>query len=265
MMRENLAIGLVQANLIWERIDDNLTVLGQMVREHPGMDIYLLPEMFSTGFSMRPQLFAKDNTSISLPWMSSLAREMNALICGSLILPEGEGFVNRFVAVGPEGEQAHYNKKHLFSLGNEQSHYQPGTSHGDFFWRGWAIRPLVCYDLRFPVWARNTTDYDLLLVPANWPARRSYAWKQLLIARAIENMAYVAGVNRVGEDGNGIEHSGCSLVADPLGVPLAGPVWNREEVLTTVLSRPRLQKLRERLGFLNDRDLFDLRGREASS
>lgn len=261
---QDLKIRLVQADLVWEDIEANLDRLSEMLSGSDGeTDLILLPEMFSTGFSMNPERFAARNEDLIRPFMLRLAKKHGALIGGSVIMEEGGEYFNRFLLMSPEGKSAIYDKRHCFTLAGEEKHYSPGKKKVVINWRGWRICPLVCYDLRFPVWSRNALNsegqpsYDLLLYVANWPERRREAWRALLPARAIENMAFVAAVNRVGEDGNGVSHSGDSAVYDPIGEQLGE--WSYEEgVFDTVISAARLGESRERFGFWRDGDQFSV-------
>lgn len=257
-MENNLKVLLVQRNLVWEDIKANLNGFEGMLRGCKA-DLVVLPETFSTGFTMNPAPFAKDNETVVLPWMKNLAKSMEGLVLGSLILEEGGSFFNRLVVAFPDGKLITYDKKHLFGLGGEPGKFSPGKQRLVFEFKGWKICPLVCYDLRFPVWSRNTEDYDLLIYVANWPAVRNYAWKSLLAARAIENMSYTIGVNRVGPDGKGVAHIGHSMALDYLGNNLIKPVINREAVLEVELIKSAQDSVRQKLGFLNDRDPFTLR------
>lgn len=256
-MADTLKMLLVQKNLVWEDILANLNGYTAMIADRK-TDVVVLPEMFSTGFTMNPTAFAKDNETHALPWMQQLAKKSEALVVGSLILEEKESFFNRLVVAFPNGDFLTYDKRHLFGLGGEPGRYAPGSDRLVFDYKGWKICPLVCYDLRFPVWSRNTVDYDLLIYVANWPAVRNFAWKSLLTARAIENMTYTVGVNRVGEDGHGMAHIGHSVALDFLGNNLVKPLVNREGVLEIEVKKSTQDSVRQKLGFLEDRDAFIL-------
>ena len=216
-MMNELRICLVQADLAWENRNQNLAHLRQMVEQSPSTDIVFLPEMFASGFTMNAAACAETADGDSVRWMKDLARGQNCAVTGSLIIAENGRYYNRLFWVEPDGKTLTYNKRHLFSLAGEEKVFTRGTENILIEYKGWRIRPQICYDLRFPVWARNTDNYDLLYYVANWPERRVKHWQQLLIARAIENQSYVVGVNRVGNDGNGIEHSGHSAVIDAMG------------------------------------------------
>jgi len=213
--------------------------------------------MFTTGFSMDAPQLAEPMDGASVAWMRQAAADHDAAICGSLIVAEDGRFLNRYVCALPSGELVCYDKRHLFRLAGEQHHYAAGDRQVTFELKGWRICPLVCYDLRFPVWSRNRGGYDLLLYVANWPDRRHFAWQTLLRARAIENLAYVAGVNRVGRDGNDIAYAGGSCVLDYAGEDLAN-LGADAGVATVSLDAERLRTFRERFAFHKDADDFSL-------
>ncbi|TAF54230.1 MAG: amidohydrolase [Sphingobacteriia bacterium] len=260
---ESLSFSLVQTSLLWEDKAANLraiesqldavAVLGQVV---------VLPEMFSTGFSMRPEALAETMEGPTIRWMQDQARQRKIILTGSLMVKEGDAFFNRLLWVLPDGSLGKYDKRHRFAYAGEDQHYAAGNSRVMAAVGGWRIHLQICYDLRFPVWARQQVqhgkpEYDVLLYVANWPERRSHAWKTLLAARAIENQAYVIGVNRTGEDGNGIAHSGDSRVLDPLGNLL----WTAESengIHTETLTKTHLQRVREQFPFWKDGDSFTL-------
>lgn len=229
--------------------------------------VVLLPEMFSTGFSMKPELLAETMDGETVQWMKRVAAEKKIILGGSVIIKEDEAYYNRFIWMQPNGGCGFYNKRHLFAFAGEDGHYTAGTERFMASVNGWKINLLVCYDLRFPVWARNKSkvedggkrkpEYDVLVYVANWPERRSTAWKTLLQARAIENQCYVIGVNRVGDDGNGISHSGDSLVIDPLGEILYHKK-NEEDAFTITLNKEDLTAVREKFPFLRDADEFKI-------
>jgi omega-amidase len=214
--------------------------------------------MFSSGFTMKPAANANTIDGEAVKWMHKLAREQNAAVTGSLVIEQNGNYYNRLFFVEPNGKQHTYNKRHLFTLAGEEKVYTGGNSRIIIDYKGWRIMPQVCYDLRFPVWCRNDVDYDLIYFVANWPERRSYHWRQLLLARAIENQAYCIGVNRVGDDGNGIYHSGDSAAIDPLGEYLSDikPGESTTEIVT--LKKSRIEQVRSRFGFLKDQDDFEL-------
>ena len=258
-MKSNLHITLVQSSLHWENIPANLAMFSEKldgIKE--GTDLVVLPEMFSTGFSMRPELFAETMDGSVMHWMSDTAKRKNTVICGSAMIRDEDKYYNRLLWMRPDGSYEYYDKRHLFGLGDEHQHFTAGTRRLTVDLNGWKILPLVCYDLRFPVWARNTDGYDVLLFVANWPERRINAWKLLLEARAIENQCYVVGVNRVGNDGNDIYHPGESCVVDPLGIKLWS-ISNHESMKSVELNYQFLHGIRQSLPFLKDLDAFELK------
>lgn len=224
----NLKVTLVQTELHWENVNANLTMFTQKLStiEKGSSHLIVLPEMFSTGFSMNAKHLAEKENGKTMQWMAQQANNKNAVITGSIIFEEDGKYYNRLIWMRPDGTFDFYNKRHLFSMGNEHLHYTAGNKKIIAELKGWKICPLVCYDLRFPVWSRNhfnkenetaIGEYDLLLYIANWPERRNHPWKTLLMARAIENQCYAAGLNRVGADGNDIIHSGDSAIINAKG------------------------------------------------
>jgi predicted amidohydrolase len=253
----NLRVTLIQSILHWEDIAANLEMFSQKIAAVNKTDLIILPETFSTGFSINPKL-AQEETESAVQWMKKTAAEKGCVITGSLMIKEGERLYNRLYWVRPDGSFLKYDKRHLFCISDEPKFFTAGTERLIAELNGWKICPLICYDLRFPVWARNTnTAYDVLLYVANWPERRAQAWKYLLIARAIENQAYVVGVNRVGNDGNDISHTGDSMALDPLGNVLYHKI-DEEAIATIELNYEELKKHREQLPFLKDADDFVL-------
>jgi predicted amidohydrolase len=254
----SLHITVIQPDIIWEDRSANLQHYAQIIDRIGGTkEIVVLPEMFSTGFSMSPERLAESMSGDTVQWMSDTAKKHRIILTGSLIIEENGHYYNRLVWMQPDGAWSSYDKRHLFGYADEDRHYTAGTQKLIVQVNGWRICPLVCYDLRFPVWARNVpgSEYDVLLYVANWPQRRSLAWKTLLQARAIENQAYCIGVNRVGEDGKGILYSGGSSAFDPLGELL----WqdaDSEAVHTIALSRQKLEEARSHFPFLRDADKF---------
>jgi predicted amidohydrolase len=259
MNTTKLHVSALQFDIHWENPDQNLATIEKYLRECPSdTDLVVLPEMFTTGFCMRPQAFAQTMKGKWVCWMQEMAKKYHIYLCGSLII-EDDGYVNRFVCSTHEGELLPvYDKRHLFSMANEQNHYKPGNQRVIWNIKGWKVFPQICYDLRFPVWSRNNLDYDVALYPANWPQRRDYPWKTLLRARAIENQAYIVGVNRVGEDGNGVDHNGCSAIIDPIGTPVAEPMEHQAGWFHAELRRDALEAYRKKFPFLPDADGFKL-------
>lgn len=254
-----LNISLVQADLVWHRPGENLEHFEVMLQDVASdSDLVVLPEMFTTGFTMQAEEFAEDMDGPGVCWMQARARQLDAAVCGSLIIREHGAFVNRFVLAEPDGTLHHYDKRHLFGMAGEDGSYIAGGSRTVIEFRGWRICPMICYDLRFPVWSRNDLDYDLLLYVANWPSRRRLHWQVLARARAIENQCYVAAVNRVGIDAKGLEYLGDSSLVD-----FAGDVkWcceGLQQVHNASLDREALVSYRERFPFLEDRDEFSVK------
>ncbi len=258
----SLNISLIQADLAWENKHQNLAMLEAQIKSiTQKTELVVLPEMFSTGFSMRPETLAESMTGETVSWMKHMAASCNIVLTGSVIIVENNCFYNRLIWVLPNGSLGFYDKRHLFAFAGEDQHYTPGNRRLIAQIKGWKINLQICYDLRFPVWARQQSaeepEYDLLLYVANWPERRAHAWKNLLAARAIENQCYVVGVNRVGNDGNGIYHSGDSLVIDPLGTILY-QAPEAASVYTITLDKEPLQTTRDRFPFWKDADDFHI-------
>ncbi len=253
---EKLNITLIQPDIIWEKPLENLAKYSKMLSTVQSTDVIVLPEMFTTGFSMAPEKLCENMNGPSVLWMKKRAREKNASVVGSLIINENENIYNRAVWVFPDGNIQFYDKRHLFSMGEEHLHYSPGNKKLIVEFRGWKFCPLVCYDLRFPVWSRNTEDYDVLLYVANWPAARHEVWKTLLHARAIENQAYCAGVNRIGKDGSGLNYLGASALILPKGK--SEFLDDVEKSRTFSLSYSELHQFRKNFPVLNDGDKFKL-------
>jgi omega-amidase len=256
LMQDFLKITLVQHDPLWRSVSANLERLSQKIEAvKEQTDLILLPEMFSTGFDMHPEIMAEKMDGSAVHWMQKYAQEKNTAIAGSLIINDKGRYFNRFIFVHPSGNLVHYDKKHLFHFAGEDRVYTPGTNRLLFEYKGWKISPFICYDLRFPVWSRNTENYDVALYVANWPKTRIAAWNVLLKARAIENQSYCVGVNRVGTDGNGHEYNGHSQVIDPLGAVLQRS--EIEEVFTVTLDKKNLKHIRQSFPFLKDRDRFN--------
>ena len=253
-----LNITIVQSDLRWHDATANRDrfsrIIGSLDRP---TDLIVLPEMFTTGFSMDAPQLAESPTGESVCWMRDMAATSGAAICGSLITVDRGEFYNRFFCVMPDGRQVSYDKRHLFRLADEHSHYSAGHEITTFELKGFRIRPLICYDLRFPVWSRNRGDYDVLLYVANWPSRRHLAWATLLRARAIENLSYCIGVNRVGTDGNDLPYLGGSAIIDYLGQDLAD-LGDREGTATATLDLDELRRFRDRFAFHEDADDFTI-------
>jgi omega-amidase len=251
-----LNITTIQSDIIWEDINTNLKNYQEKIDSINPTDLIILPEMFSTGFSMNPKNISETMNGVTINWMKDNASKMNCAICGSIIIEEDDKYFNRFIWVNPDGSIHKYDKKHLFSFAGENENYSAGNEKLIIEYKGWKICPLICYDLRFPVWSRNTEDYDLLIYVANWPTKRKLAWKSLLVARAIENQCYVIGVNRVGNDEKNY-YSGESSLINALGETLYTNS-HIEDIYTTTISKYELNKVRAQLPFLNDKDNFKI-------
>jgi omega-amidase len=253
----NLKVTLLQQPLVWMDGPANLRHFDRQLEQIHGRDVIVLPEMFTTGFAMEAAVQSLPEEDV-IAWMHEKAQQTNALVAGSAALQTERGPVNRFLLVEPEGSVHRYDKRHLFRMADEHHHYEAGNERVVFEWRGWRILPLVCYDLRFPVWSRNRNDYDLVLYVANWPAPRSLHWQALLTARAIENQAYVLGCNRVGTDGNGHHYRGDSRVIDPQGEIIATAEPHQATLLHAELSLTALTDYREKFPAWQDADAFTL-------
>lgn len=260
----SLNFTLVQTQLHWEDKSANLQMLEEKINaiKEP-THVVVLPEMFSTGFSMKSEQLAETMDGPTVQWMKKVSTSKKIILTGSVIIKEGGENFNRLVWMLPNGQYGYYDKRHLFAYGEEDQHYSAGTKRLIASVNGWKINLMVCYDLRFPVWARQQFDeegkfeYDVLVYVANWPERRILAWKSLLRARAIENQCYAIGVNRIGNDGNDIYYSGDSMVIDPLGEILYQKT-DEEDVFTTQLSKERLKEVREKFQFWRDADEFEI-------
>ena len=249
-----LKITLLQTDTVWEEKTTNLLRIGKMIENCGVTDIILLPEMFTTGFTMKVESMAETMDGPAVNWMKEKSRISGSVIAGSLIIIESERYFNRFVWVEPDGKIVFYDKRHLFSIGDEDLYYTPGEERITVEYKGWRIRLLICYDLRFPVWSRNHDGYDLVIYTANWPAARNHVWKNLLITRALENQSYCIGTNRVGKDGMGIRYRGDSGCIDARGN--AEWLGENETMRTFFLSRGELDEFRKKFPLLKDRDSF---------
>lgn len=256
---QDLNVAIVQSKLFWEHPKANRKHFSNMISEiSDEVELIVLPEMFATGFSMTPEKCAESMEGETVNWMRLISEEKNSAVCGSLMISEGGKFYNRFIFVTADGTISTYNKRHLFTLAGEHETYEQGKENVLIEYNGWRIRPQICYDLRFPVFIRNTDEYDLLIFVANWPETRVNAWDTLLKARALENLSYVIGVNRVGEDGNNLKYNGHSAIYDPLGNEICYPIENEEKVVEMTLNKLDVTKTRKQLNFLNDRDNFKI-------
>ncbi|WP_188605604.1 amidohydrolase [Aquaticitalea lipolytica] len=260
MKQDKLNIALIQSVLVWENPSQNrLNFLNKIDSITQPVDIIVLPEMFTSGFTMNPKGVAETMQGETVSWMKSIASKKQAAITGSLIIKENDNYYNRLLFVHPNGEINSYDKRHTFTLAGEDKVYTAGTKKLIVAFKGWSICPLICYDLRFPVWARNTENYEVLIYVANWPKPRVNAWDALLKARAIENMSYCIGVNRVGLDANNHEYSGHSAAYDVLGNRLDTTPFDKEAISIVTLDKTELENYRNKLNFLNDKDEFTLK------
>lgn len=257
-MNNELRIALIQTNLIWENPKANRTHFENKVSTIHNTDLIILPEMFTTGFTMNAATIAETMDGATISWLKQLAKDKQTAITGSLVIKEGEKYYNRLVFVEPCGKLSYYDKRHTFTLAGEDKVYTAGAEKIIIDYKGWKICPLICYDLRFPVWARNTRDYDLLLYVANWPKIRVSAWEALLKARAIENMSYCIGVNRVGIDANNYAYSGHSAAYNVLGHRIDTLPTDQDAIEIVTLEKNHIKTYRKKLGFLEDRDYFNL-------
>lgn len=258
----SLSVSLIQSSLFWEDKKSNLRMLEEKIMGiTKTINLVILPEMFSTGFSMNPSALAETMEGETINWMRRVAMSKKTILTGSIIINEGGKFFNRLIWMLPNGDLGFYDKRHLFAFAGEDQHYTAGKKRLITSVNGWRINLQICYDLRFPVWARqqsrDTSEYDLLIYVANWPEKRNHAWKTLLTARAIENQCYVIGVNRVGKDGNQINHSGDSMLIDPLGNILFTKA--QEEIVHSFeLTKDSLKDTRDKFPFWKDADQFNI-------
>jgi len=256
----SLTFTLIQTQLHWEDIAANLSMLEKKINcITPKTEVVVLPEMFSTGFSMKPERLAETMDGSAVSWMKKMAVEKKIILTGSLMIEEKGDFYNRLIWMLPDGNYGYYNKRHCFAYAGEDEHYRAGNKRLIASAKGWKINLQVCYDLRFPVWGRQQStgscEYDILLYVANWPERRNHAWKTLLTARAIENQSYVIGVNRIGNDGNNIYHSGDSMIIGPLGEILYHKA-DEEDIFTITLQKEKLEEVRNKFPFWKEADKF---------
>ncbi|WP_281847769.1 nitrilase family protein [Olleya namhaensis] len=258
-MDNKLNVAIIQANLAWENpIENRLNFTQKIEGLTSTVDLIVLPEMFTSGFTMSPHLVAETMDGATLQWMLTLAKQKTAAIVGSVVIEDSGQYYNRLVFVHPDGKIDSYNKRHTFTLAGEDKVYVKGDQVVIVDYKGFKIKPLVCYDLRFPVWARIQVNFDILLYVANWPTKRITAWDTLLQARAIENMCYCIGVNRVGLDANNYEYPGHSAAYNVLGNALTNLKPNIEGVTEVVLSKSHVDNTRNKLRFLEDKDVFSL-------
>ena len=256
-METNLTVAAIQTKLFWEDPQKNYAHLEGHIKGIPDeADLIILPEMFTTGFTMAAEKWAETLEGETVKWLRFWAKKKQAAIGGSVIIKEGDKFFNRFLFISPSGEIQYYDKRHTFTLAGEDKAYASGENEGRIVYKGWKICLRVCYDLRFPVWSRNTSDYDVLIYTANWPHTRIHSWDTLLQARAIENMSYCMGINRVGTDGSGLKYPGHTAIYDYMGEALAQTKPKEEGYCISTLSKEKLETVRKKLPFLADRDHF---------
>jgi len=263
-----LTITYIQTHLFWEDKATNFLHFDSLLQQVKETDLIVLPEMFTTGFTMNSASMAESENNQTLLWMQHKAKQKNAAITGSFIVSDNHQYYNRLIWVNPDGTYYTYNKRHLFRMAQEHLHYTAGNERLIVSYKGWKICPMICYDLRFPVWSRNiyfghsknnqTPTYDLLLFVANWPEARAHAWNTLLPARAIENQCYVLGVNRIGTDGKNINYSGNSAVFDAKGMAIHLSELHREEVCTLQISLSELNEFRQKFPVALDSDCIDI-------
>lgn len=262
----SLTFTIIQTNLHWEQKALNLQMLEEKINGiKQETEVVILPEMFTTGFSMKPEQLAEGMDGETIAWMKRISSEKKIILTGSIMVAENGNYYNRLIWMLPNGQMGLYDKKHLFGYANEDKHYTSGNKRLIASVKGWKINLMVCYDLRFPVWSRqshkwnedNVLEYDVLIYVANWPEKRSHMWKTLLQARAIENQCFCIGVNRVGNDGNGINHSGDSMAVNPLGEVLYRKS-DDEDIFTITLRKDELDKIREKMPFWKDADQFKI-------
>lgn len=261
---DDLTLLCIQTDLVWENPQLNRRHMEQIIsKQKNACDLILLPETFTTGFPVDPHPFAETEDGESIQWMHRMAKKTGAVVTGSLLLKTGNLFSNSLIWMRPDGTYERYDKRHVFSMGGEHETIQPGQKQLTVTLKGWNIRPMVCYDLRFPVWSKNqyqngVFEYDLAIYVANWPAVRAYPWNQLLLARAIENQAYIVGINRVGKDGLGNLYQGDSKVVDAKGQILSEAPTGKESAFFATLSGKELQRFRAKFDVGRDWDSFTL-------
>lgn len=259
-MQDTLHVAAIQANLIWEEAQKNRLNFENFMDELPSeIDLIVLPEMFSTGFTMNPKQVAETMDGDTVKWMKIQAKKRNAAVVGSMVIKENNDYFNRAIFVFPTGKLETYDKRHTFGLAGEDKEYKTGIDRLIVTYKGWKICPLICYDLRFPVWSRFNDDYQVLIYMANWPKPRVMAWDALLKARSIENMSYCIGANRVGLDENDYEYIGHTSAFDVLGNQIGQTVEGKEGWFVVELKKKELETTRKRLNFLQDRDQFEIK------
>lgn len=256
-----MKVAILQMNIIWNNPSANVKAADELISQLPPSDLYVLPEMFSTGFATHPEGIAESDDSETLHWMQRKAAACNAAIAGSVAVTDGKQYYNRFYFVKPDGSVTYYNKRHLFTYSGEDKEFTRGEERVVVEFRGVRFLLEVCYDLRFPVWSRNRGDYDAMLYVASWPVPRVGAWSSLLVARAIENQCYVVGVNRVGTDPS-CEYNGASVVLDPYGMPLVACEKGKVCAEIAEIDMEGLEAFRQKFPVINDADSFLLQGED---
>ncbi|MDA3890811.1 MAG: amidohydrolase [Salinivirgaceae bacterium] len=255
---EHLKIAYIQTHLIWENSSANLKKFEKLVDQIEKSDLIILPEMFNTGFTMNAKEVSQAANGEVVQWLIKKAEEKNCAVIGSSIINENNKYYNRCILAKPQSKIEYYDKRHLFRMGNEHKTFEAGTRTQIFNYKQWRIRPLICYDLRFPIWSRNQDNYDILVYIANWPGARSDVWKTLLKARAIENQCYVVGVNRIGSDGMGINYKGHSMIINAKGEIISEVSENCEDIGISTLSLSELNDFREKFPVHLDADNFQI-------
>lgn len=254
----DLTVATIQSKIIWEDIEANLTLFGDKINSiESNVDLIILPEMFTTGFSMNTSL-AEEMDGRTVNWIIDKAKQKNCCILGSAIITENGKFYNRMLVAKADGEILTYDKRHLFTFAGEQNYYSRGEKQVTFELKSWRICPLICYDLRFPVWSRNTSEIDLYIYVANWPEVRKKPWSNLLISRAIENLSYVIGVNRIGVDGTNKDYSGNSAIIDFKGDEISKIPESQNHIEILTLNKENLTDFRAKFPALEDGDLFTI-------
>ena len=261
MKKNKLLITLVQSYIHWLDKTRNFNQLESLINDL-NSHIIVLPEMFNTGFLIEPHQAAEDESGPTLQWMKHMASKTGSAICGSIIWKENSNYYNRFIFMRPDGQWAWYNKRHRFTMAGEHHKFSAGWHRVIINYLGWRIKPLVCYDLRFPVWARNDQNYDLIIYVANWPKSRIDQWKNLLIARAIENQTFVIAVNRIGQDGNGFYYSGMSLAINPRGQIIYQAPEEIQDIQTVEIDLDQLRSMRQKFPVLKNQDTFTIENSE---
>lgn len=253
-----LKMAVVQHDIIWENPEKNLQLVSNIIKNAEHADVFVLPEMFNTGFSNNVNNMSEDINGNTVKTLKNIAKEKSAAICTSIILSEHNKFYNSFLFIKPDGDIIRYDKRHLFRMGGETDMFTPGKSRVVYNYKGVRFLLLVCYDLRFPVWSRNRNDYDAIIYVSSWPTTRRHAHDTLLKARAIENLSYVIGANRIGVDGNDLVYDGGSCIIDPKGYPIAEAKDNEQEVVFAEIDTDKQNKFRNSFTALRDADEFDI-------